>query len=56
MATTDQKGAVLVTGGPGFLAKWTILELLRRGYAVRATLRAASREVSIRATIGPHLQ
>ena len=32
---------VLVTGGGGFLASWTIVELLRRGYTVRATVRLA---------------
>ena len=30
---------VLVTGGGGFVAGWCVVELLKRGYAVRATLR-----------------
>lgn len=30
---------VLVTGGGGFVAGWCVVALLRRGYAVRATLR-----------------
>jgi nucleoside-diphosphate-sugar epimerase len=32
-------GTVLVTGGTGFVASWTIAELLRRGHSVRATVR-----------------
>lgn len=39
---------VLVTGGSGFIAGWAIVELLRRGYAVRATLRSTAREASVR--------
>ena len=31
---------VLVTGGTGFVAGWCIVELLRRGYAVRTTVRS----------------
>lgn len=38
---------VLVTGGSGYIAGWCITELLRRGYAVRATVRSADRERSV---------
>ena len=43
---------VLVTGGTGFVAGWCIAELLRRGYAVRTTVRNLSREPALRAAIG----
>jgi dihydroflavonol-4-reductase len=42
---------VLVTGGTGFLAGWCIVELLRRGYRVRATIRTPSREPEVHAAI-----
>ena len=42
---------VLVTGGTGFVAGWCIVELLRRGYSVRTTLRSASAEVEVRAAV-----
>jgi len=42
---------VLVTGGSGFIGGWTIIELLRRGYTVRATLRDLSRAPQVRAGI-----
>src|SRR5262245_50446743 len=40
---------VLVTGGTGFIAGWCIVQLLERGYAVRTTVRDASREQRVRA-------
>src|SRR3954453_12510902 len=43
MAEGDGK-TVLVTGGSGFLGGWCIVELLRRGYRVRTTIRNPSRE------------
>ena len=43
MAEGDGK-TVLVTGGSGFLAGWCIVELLRRGYGVRTTVRNPARE------------
>ncbi len=43
---------VLVTGGSGFLGGWCVIELLRRGYTVRTTVRSLSREPQVRATIG----
>ena len=43
---------VLVTGGSGFLGGWCVIELLRRGHAVRTTVRDPSREAQVRATVG----
>lgn len=40
---------VLVTGGSGFLGGWCLVELLRRGYRVRTTVRDAARERAVRA-------
>jgi dihydroflavonol-4-reductase len=42
---------VLVTGGSGFLAGWCIVELLRRGYKVRTTIRNPSREPEVHASV-----
>src|SRR5260370_370565 len=42
---------VLVTGGTGFIAGWCIVELLRRGYAVRTTVRSLSKEPAARAAV-----
>jgi dihydroflavonol-4-reductase len=42
---------VLVTGGSGFLGSWCLVELLRRGYRVRTTVRNLSREQDVRAMI-----
>jgi dihydroflavonol-4-reductase len=44
---------VLVTGGSGFLGGWCVRELLRAGYHVRTTVRDASREPEIRASLDP---
>lgn len=46
---------VLVTGGSGFLGGWCIVELLRGGHRVRATLRTPSRTDEVRAMIAPHV-
>lgn len=43
---------VLVTGGRGFVAGWAIVELLRRGYRVRATIRDLANEADLRRAVG----
>lgn len=43
---------VLVTGGSGYLGSWCAIELLRRGFVVRTTVRDLSREPEVRAAIG----
>ena len=45
----DRGATVLVTGGSGFLGGWCVIEPLRRGYAVRTTVRDLSREAQVRA-------
>ena len=47
----DADGAVLVTGGSGFLGGWCIAELLERGHEVRTTVRDVSREGSVRKAV-----
>jgi nucleoside-diphosphate-sugar epimerase len=42
---------VLVTGGTGFVGGWCIVELLRRGYDVRTTVRNSSKEQAVRAAV-----
>ncbi|SDC97204.1 SDR family oxidoreductase [Glycomyces harbinensis] len=42
---------VLVTGGSGFIAGHCILQLLERGYRVRATVRSPDREPAVRAVL-----
>jgi nucleoside-diphosphate-sugar epimerase len=42
---------VLVTGGTGFVGGWTIIELLKRGYAVRTTVRSLDKEAAVRAAV-----
>lgn len=39
---------ILVTGGSGYIAGWCVAELLRRGCAVRTTVRGADREHAVR--------
>jgi dihydroflavonol-4-reductase len=46
---------VLVTGGSGFLGSWCLVELLRRGYRVRTTVRDLSREPEVRALLAPEV-
>ncbi len=46
---------VLVTGGSGYLGGWCVVELLRRGYRVRTTVRDLSREAEVRARIEPEV-
>jgi dihydroflavonol-4-reductase len=47
---------VLVTGGSGFLGGWCVVELLRRGHAVRTTVRSLSREAEVRARVGGEVE
>jgi dihydroflavonol-4-reductase len=47
---------VLVTGGSGFLGGWCLVELLQRGYRVRATVRDLSREGDLRAGVGSQVE
>ena len=42
---------VLVTGGSGFIASHTILQLLAAGYQVRTSVRSLSREAGVRAML-----
>ena len=42
---------VLVTGGSGFIASHTILQLLAAGYQVRTSVRSLSREADVRAML-----
>ncbi len=42
---------VLVTGGSGFIAGHTILQLLAAGYRVRTTVRSLKREADVRASL-----
>jgi nucleoside-diphosphate-sugar epimerase len=42
---------VLVTGGTGFVAGWQIVELLKRGHAVRTTIRDLARADRVRAAV-----
>jgi len=43
---------VLVTGGSGYIGGWCIVELLRRGYTVRTTVRSLAKEAAVRTAIG----
>lgn len=47
---------VLVTGGSGFLGGWCLVELLRRGYRVRTTVRDLAREQDVRTAVGSQVQ
>jgi nucleoside-diphosphate-sugar epimerase len=46
---------VLVTGGSGFVAGWCIVDLLKQGYAVRATMRSLDKAPTLRAAIAAKL-
>lgn len=46
---------VLVTGGTGFIGSWAIIELLKRGYNVRTTVRSLDKEPTVRKRISPNL-
>jgi dihydroflavonol-4-reductase len=42
---------VLVTGGSGFIAGWTIVKLIEQGHRVRTTVRDLGRETVLRAAV-----
>ena len=46
---------VLVTGGTGFVGSWCIVELLRRGYSVRTTIRSPAREGDVRRAVAAQI-
>lgn len=50
-----EEGLILVTGATGFVGKWTILELLRKGLRVRGTLRSLSRSSEVTDTLAREL-
>jgi dihydroflavonol-4-reductase len=56
ITVTAAEETVLVTGGSGFLASWCLVELLQRGYSVRATLRDLGREQEVRDAVGSQVQ
>lgn len=47
---------VLVTGGTGYVAGWCIVELLKRGYDVRTTVRSAAKEAGVRAAVATQVE
>lgn len=47
---------VLVTGGSGFIGSWAIVELLKRGYVVRTTVRSLNKEQQVRAKIATEVE
>jgi nucleoside-diphosphate-sugar epimerase len=42
-AITDTRAAILLSGANGFIATWAVDILLRRGYSVRAVVRAEAK-------------
>jgi nucleoside-diphosphate-sugar epimerase len=46
---------VLVTGGSGFLGGWCLVELLRRGYRARTTVRDLDKEAKVRVRVGSQI-
>jgi dihydroflavonol-4-reductase len=51
MSASDQQGPVVVTGASGFIAKNIIAELLKRGHAVRGTVRDLDKAESVRRAV-----
>ena len=47
---------VLVTGGTGFVGGWCIVELLKRGYAVRTTVRSPAKADQVRAAVASQVE
>ena len=54
MSVDDRASTVLVTGGSGYVAGWIIVDLLRRGWTVRATIRDLARGAALRETWAAH--
>jgi nucleoside-diphosphate-sugar epimerase len=50
-AGDERHQTVLVTGGSGFLGGWCLVEVLRRGYRARTTVRSIAREPEVRAML-----
>jgi dihydroflavonol-4-reductase len=50
------EGTVLVTGGSGYLGGWCLVELLRRGYGVRTTVRDLSREPEVHEMVAGEIE
>ncbi len=51
MAIDRAENTVLVTGGSGFVARWTIVALLQRGYCVQTTVRSLVQAEGVRESI-----
>lgn len=51
MTTISKSSTILVTGISGFVGKWTALELLKKGYRVRGTLRDMAKAEAIAAAL-----
>lgn len=47
MKDTNKSTNVLVTGGTGFLAGWTIRKLLEKGYSVSTTVRSMKKSEKV---------
>jgi len=47
---------VVVTGRTGFIGGWAIVELLKRGYSVRTTVRSLDKEPMARARISAEVE
>ena len=47
----EGRGLVLVTGASGFVGKWTVIELLRAGFAVRGTVRSEAKAEQVRKAV-----
>jgi dihydroflavonol-4-reductase len=47
---------VLVTGGTGYVAGWCVVELLKRGYEVRTTVRSTAKEDGVRRAVATEVE
>ncbi|MEJ2602899.1 MAG: aldehyde reductase [Gammaproteobacteria bacterium] len=55
MTAGQEDRTILVTGASGFIAMHCILQLLKKGFRVRGTLRSPSRETALRETFARHV-